>query len=165
MPIHSIQRCSKTFYKSHMNVGSSLWWSTASTKSPCHHFIASTSQNYPNNLGQPGQSTNCVRVQPHAYPQHMKVLKHILYIQHGFEKQSEVNYSLNHVTMPPFCIASPSENYPNLDQLGQYHCVRVHPHAYPQHMKLFKHFLYPTWIWEAVSNGPQTQHCHHAIIS
>jgi hypothetical protein len=38
MPIHSIWRCSITFYTSNMDVGYSKWWFTASTMTPQHHM-------------------------------------------------------------------------------------------------------------------------------
>ncbi len=39
---------------------------------------------------------------PYAHPQHMKLLKHFLYIQYGCEMQSVVAYSLNHDTTMSF---------------------------------------------------------------
>jgi hypothetical protein len=41
---------------------------------------------------------NSVRVHPYAHPQHMKVLKHFAYFQHGCGMQSMVVDSLNHDT-------------------------------------------------------------------
>ena len=43
-----------------------------------------------------------IRVHPCAHPQHMKVLKHFLYIQYGCGMQSVVVYSLNHDTITSF---------------------------------------------------------------
>ncbi len=43
-----------------------------------------------------------IRVHPCAHPQHMKVLKHFLYIQYGCGMQSVVVYSLNHDTIMSF---------------------------------------------------------------
>jgi zinc transporter ZupT len=37
MPIHSISRCSNTFYTSNMDVGCSRWGFAASTMTPQHH--------------------------------------------------------------------------------------------------------------------------------
>ncbi len=45
---------------------------------------------------------NSVRVHPYAHPQHMKVLKHFLYIQYECGMQSVVIYSLNHYTTMSF---------------------------------------------------------------
>ena len=39
---------------------------------------------------------------PYAHPQHMKVLKHIVYFQYGCGMQSVVAYSLNHDTTMSF---------------------------------------------------------------
>jgi hypothetical protein len=43
-----------------------------------------------------------VRVHPYAHPQHMKVLKHFIYMQYGCGMQSVVVYSLNHDTTRSF---------------------------------------------------------------
>ncbi len=43
-----------------------------------------------------------VRVNPHAHSQHIKVLKHIVYIQYGCGMQSEASCSLNHDTPASF---------------------------------------------------------------
>ncbi len=54
-------------------------------------------------------------------------------------------YSLNNVIMPSsYLIAMPmlTPNYQNLGQLCQCNCVRVHQYAYPQHIKVLKHFIY-----------------------
>ncbi len=42
------------------------------------------------------QRRNSVRVHPFAHPQHIKVLKHFLYIQYGCGMQSTGVWSLNH---------------------------------------------------------------------
>ena len=46
----------------------------------------------------PTCTDNSVRVHPYGHPQHMKVLKHFLYIQYRCGMQSVVVYSLNHDT-------------------------------------------------------------------
>ena len=48
------------------------------------------------------QRYSSVMVHPYAHPQHMKLLKHFLYIQYGSEMQSVVAYSLNHDTTMSF---------------------------------------------------------------
>ncbi len=45
---------------------------------------------------------NSVRMHPYAHPQHMKLLKHVIYIQYGCGMQSAVVYSLNHNTTMSF---------------------------------------------------------------
>jgi hypothetical protein len=37
--------------------------------------------------------------------------------------------------------------------LKRYINVRVHPYAHPQHFKVLNHFVYMTWIGDAVSRG------------
>ncbi len=59
------------------------WYSTASTISTLHYFTP-LSHDHPN-LGQlVVQQCNSVRASPYAYPEHMSVLKHFLYIQCGY---------------------------------------------------------------------------------
>jgi hypothetical protein len=43
-------------------------------------------------------SINGIRVHPYVHPQHLKVLKHSVYIQHGCGMQSMGVFSLNHDT-------------------------------------------------------------------
>jgi len=53
----------------------------------------------------PACTYNSVRVHPYAHPQHMKVLKHFLYVQYGCGMQSAVVvYSLSHDTTTSFGI-------------------------------------------------------------
>ncbi len=103
MPINSKWWCSNAFHTSNLNVGSSQWWSTASTMSSCHHFIVATVTPKYQHLGQLCQ-WNCGRVHPYAYPQHMMVLKHFIYIQYACGMQSVVVCNLNHDTMTQFVI-------------------------------------------------------------
>jgi hypothetical protein len=85
---------------------------------------------------------NSVRVHQYAYPQHMMVLKHLLYIKYGCGKQSVVVYSLNNVIMPSFHSSHAGPNYQNLGQLCQCNSVRVHSYTYPQPMMVLKHILF-----------------------
>ncbi len=57
------------------------------------------------NLSPPLHHHNCVRVHPNAIPQHMKVLKHFIYMYYGCVMQSGVIYSLNNDTTTLFCSA------------------------------------------------------------
>ncbi len=93
--------------------GKRQWWSTVSTMSSWHHFIVATLTPICHNLGNLHRC-NSVKVHPYAYPQHMKVLIHIPYIQYGCGKQSMVVYSLNNVIMPSFH----SHTDPNLPKSG-----------------------------------------------
>ncbi len=93
--------------------GKHQWWSMVSTLSSCHHFIVAMLTLICHNLGNLHRC-NSVRVHPFAYPQHMKVLRHILCIQYGCGKQSVVFYSLNNVIMSSF----QSHTDPNLPKSG-----------------------------------------------
>ena len=90
------------------------------------------------------QRCNCVRVHPYAHPQHMKVLKHFLYIQYICGMQSVAVYSLNHDTTTSFGFGH-TANFQNLAPTPhRYYSVRVNPYAHSQHIKVLnlKHFVY-----------------------
>jgi hypothetical protein len=73
----------------------------------------------------------------------MKVLKHFIYMYYGCVMQSGVVYSLNKndTTMSFWLHLTPTfQNLP--PPLNHHACVRVHPNAFPQHMKVLKHFIY-----------------------
>jgi len=54
--------------------------------------------------------------------------------------------------------APPYPKFPKIcPHLHSYNSVRVHPYAHPQHMKVFKHAVYPIWMWDAVSGSLQPQ--------
>ena len=73
----------------------------------------------------------------------MKVLNHFLYIQYGCGMQSVVVYSLNHDTTMSFGPRLTPIFQKNGPHLHTYNSeVMVHPYAYPQHMKVLKHFVY-----------------------
>ena len=171
MHIHSIWRCSNTFYTSTMDVGSSQWRFSATTMSPCDHFIATITPWITRTITINWlQYTNCVRVHPHDYPQHIKVFKQFLYIKHGCGKQSAVVHRPNHVTMTSFHNHT-VQKLPISGSTGQYNCAKVHPNAYPypEHMKVLKLFLYiqhgcgkQSLVWSSAwTKSP----CHHFIYS
>ncbi len=81
MPIHSHMNVLKHFLYIQYGCGEEVRGVVQSTMST-HHYFTPPSSDYPN-LGQLGQQCNCLRVLPYAYPQHMNVLKHFLYIQNG----------------------------------------------------------------------------------
>jgi hypothetical protein len=87
---------------------------------------------------------NSVRVHPYAYPQHIKVLKHFLYIWHGCGMHSKRVWSLNHDITTSRGLGLSSIVLTSTPALHRSSSVRVHPYAYPRHIKVLKHFLY---IW------------------
>ncbi len=94
------------------------------------------------NLPPPLHHHNCVRVHPNAIPQYMKVLKHFIYMYYGCVMQSGGVYSLNNDTTTS-CLLRLTTNFPNFSPpLHHHNCVRVHPNAIPQHMKVLQHFIY-----------------------
>ncbi len=78
-----------------------------------------------------------VRMHPYAHPQHIKVLKHFVYIQYGCRMQSMGVWSLNHDIAT--CSGSALPHFsPDLHRRNS---VRVDPYAHSQHIKLLKHFV------------------------
>jgi hypothetical protein len=56
------------------------------------------------NLAPPLHHHNCVRVHSNVFPQHMKVVKHFIYMYSGCVMQSGVVYSLNNDTTMSFLL-------------------------------------------------------------
>ena len=93
------------------------------------------------------RNRNSVRVHPYAHPQHIKVLKHCVYIWHGCWMQSVGVWSLNHdITASLGGLGLSSiflKSTPALHRRNS-NSVRVHPYAHPKHIKVLKHCVY---IW------------------
>ena len=80
-----------------MDVVYSLKPLAALTMTPQHHSGSPIHQF--SKFGPPTPHRNySVRVNPYAHSHHIKVLKHIVYIQYGCGMQSEASISLNHDT-------------------------------------------------------------------
>ena len=62
-----------------MDVGCSLWGFNASTMTLQHHSDTPTPLNFPK-IHTHLQRCISIRVYPHAHPQHIKVLKHCVYM-------------------------------------------------------------------------------------
>ena len=84
--------------------------------------------NFPNFVPHLHMYNNSVRVHPYAHPQHMKVLKHFIYLQYGCGMQFGTSCSLNHDTTTSFGSTLP--------HLNRCYSVRVHPYAHPQYTRL-----------------------------
>ncbi len=94
-----------------------------------------------------------VRLHPHVHPQHIKVLKHILYIWNGCGMQSMGLCNLNHDFTTSLRL-SHTPNFPKIYPHHQRHfSVRVHPNVHPQHIKVLKHIVYTIWMRGAVYRG------------
>ena len=72
------------------------WGGLQPQQSQNNVVLAPPDPNFPK-FGLPLHNYNCVRVHPNAFPQHMKVLKHFIYMYYGCVMQSGVVYSLNNV--------------------------------------------------------------------
>ena len=105
MHIHSILKMSNTTYMFDIDIKSILNGSMASINalrySTVYHLAAGT----PNSKGVFGiwadrSQGNVVRTHPYAYPQHMKVVKHFIYVWHRYEIICEWVYSVTQCTTP-----------------------------------------------------------------
>ena len=121
-----------------MNVGCYL----SITQAPASLRLCPTPifQNSPPDL----HSHNSVRVHPYAHPRHIKVLKHCVYIWHGCGMHSKRVWSLNHDITTSLGLGLSSIFLESTPALHRHNSVRVHPYAYPQHIKVLKHCVY---IW------------------
>ena len=76
-----------------------------------------------------------IRVHPYAHPQHIKVLKHFVYIWYGCGMQSTGLWSLNHDLTTSLGLTY----VPNLPKINPHlhrrNSVRVHPCAHPLYIK------------------------------
>ncbi len=71
----------------------------------------------------------------------MKVLKHFIFVYYGCVMQSGVVYSLNQDSTMSFWLHLTPIFQNFAPPLYRYNCVRVHTNAFPQHMKVIKHFI------------------------
>ncbi len=100
-----------------MNVGSSQWWSIASTKLSCHHFIVAMLTPNCHNLGDIPRC-NCVR----STASTMSSCHHFI-----------ATLTLNYQNLGQLCQCNCVR--------------RVRPYAYQQQMMVLKHFSYIQYRW------------------
>ena len=79
------------------------WGGLQPQQSKNNVIFAPPDPNFPK-FAPPLYRYNCVRVHPNAFPQHMKVLKHFIYMYYGCVMQSGVVYSLNNDTTMSFSL-------------------------------------------------------------
>ena len=85
-----------------------------------------------------------IRVHPCTHLQHIKVLKHFIYIWYGYGMQSGVVCSLNHdyrALLGLNCISIFQKSPPHPAKMYQH---KGAPICHLQHIKVLKHFIY---IW------------------
>jgi hypothetical protein len=91
-----------------------------------------------------------IRVYPYAHPQHLKVLKHFVYIQYGCGMQSKGVCGLNHDTTTSYRL---SKAIPHLHTYYGYKGVPICPSTASQGAKTL--CIHPIWMWGAVNGGWQ----------
>jgi len=117
MPIHSIWRCSNTFYTSNMDVGCSQWWFTASTSMTPHKKTR-------------------IKLQQTTWTSMLQTWSSFLSTE--VEQRPGPWAAWHHNVIWD----SPYPSFPKFGHhLHRYDSVRVHPCAHPQHMKVLKHFV------------------------
>ncbi len=123
-----------------MDVVNSLKALAASTMTPQHHSGSPIPQFFqiwtltPQVLQYKGNT--------HAHSQHIKVLKHFVYIQYGCGIQSEASYSLKYDATTSFMFAH-TPIFQNLAPTPhRYYSVRVKPYTHSQHIKVLKHIIF-----------------------
>ena len=92
---------------------------------------------------------------PYAHPQHIKVVKHFVYVWHRYKINLDWVYSFNHPISPWFVawdLPRSLANSKSLVNLSSHYVLRTHPYAHPQHMKVVKHFVY-VWHWCEIDLG------------
>jgi hypothetical protein len=119
-----------TLYTSNMDVGCSQWGFEASTMTPKHH-TGSAIPHFPKT--HPHQHTYySIRMHSYAHPQHLKVLKHFIYIQYGCGMQSMGVFSLNHDTATAYRLGHTPISLKFTPTCTCNTAIRMHPYAHPQ---------------------------------
>ncbi len=83
---------------------------------------------------------NSVRGESYAHSQHIKVLKHFIYIWYGCGMQSMGVWNLNHHITTSLGLSPTPIFLKSTPNLHRHNSV----YAHPQHIKVLKHFVY-TW--------------------
>jgi|688.fasta_scaffold610474_1 hypothetical protein len=83
-----------------------------------------------------------IRVHPYAHPQHIKVLKHFVYIQYRCGMRSLGFLSLNHDIITSLGLIHTPIIQKSTVNLNRHNSVRMHPYAHSQHIKVLKHYVY-----------------------
>jgi hypothetical protein len=111
---------------------------------------------------------NSVRVPPYAHPRHIKMLmlKHFVYIWHWCGMHSKRVWTLNHDITTSLGLGLSSIFLKSTPALHRRNSVRVHPYPYahPRQIKVLKHFIHMTWMWDALQAGLEPQPWHYNII-
>jgi hypothetical protein len=127
-----------------MSVGCRVGWLFASSTTLQHHSalaMAPIFQNLPCTC-----MANHVMMNPYAHPHHIKVLKHLIYIQCGCEMQSGVVYSLKQDMMISFgfTLTKFHKFPPQLHGITMCGCLMCPSTAYKR-----AQLTHPIWVWDA----------------
>ena len=85
---------------------------------------------------------NGIRVDAYTHPQHIKVLKHFIYIQDGYGMLFIGVLSLNHHITTLLGLSPTPIFHKSILNLHRHNGIMVDPYAHSQHIKMLRHFLY-----------------------
>ena len=94
-----------------------------------------------------------IRMHPYAHPQHLKLLKHFVYIQYGCGMQSMGVCSLNHDLTTSYRLGHTPFSLKFNPTCTMFYVIRVCPYAHPQLLKVLKHYAYICHGWRMQSLG------------
>jgi len=146
MHIHSISRLSNTFYIYNMDLRWIWVGSTASITSFHHDISAETCpdlwQNSNSLVDMSGRKV--VWTHPYAHPQHIKIVKHLLYIYMEVRwiwvgstaSITSFHHDISAETCPDLW-----QNSKGLVDMSGHNMVWTHPYAHPQHIKVVKQLI------------------------
>jgi hypothetical protein len=86
-----------------------------------------------------------------------------VYIWHGCGMHSKRVWSLNHDITTSLGLGRNSIVQKNTLDLHRRNSIRVHPYAHPQHIKVLKHCIHMTWMWDSLQAGLEPQPWHYNI--
>jgi hypothetical protein len=98
------------------------------------------------------------------HPQHIKVLKHFIYIQYECGMQSTGAFSLNHHIKTSLQLSPTPIFLHSTHHLHRHSSIRVDKYAHPLHVKVLKHFTYIQYGCGMQSTGAWSPN-HHITTS
>jgi hypothetical protein len=157
-------QCAKTLFLSSIDVGCSLWGFVASIMTLTMSFGLRHTPYLPCHL----HKCNSVRVYPYAHPQHVKVLKHFVYIQFqsiwicymwvfaASTMTPQRHLSISHPI--PFSL----KIHPHFSRCNS---VRAYLYVFWQHCNVLKHFIYVICECGKQSAGAYRPSNHDIMVS
>ena len=152
-----------------------IWIGATASITAFHHDLSAGggpdfSQNSKSLVGMSG--CNVVGTHPYAHQQHIMIVKHLIYTWDWCEMNMGWVFSLNH-RISPWVIGCGSGsclvgldfllNSKSLVGMSGSYIVGTHPYAHPHYIKVVKHLIYMTLVWDEYGLGLQPQSPHFTI--